>query len=71
MGFIIVFWLVIIVMAVFLWFTIILHDNAFALFGPRIVLLVRGVDQGIVLLVLLNERAHSAKKDKYKGICYS
>jgi len=62
MGCIIVVWLVIIVMAVFLWFTIILHDNAFALFSPRIVLLIRRVDQRIVLLVLLDERAHSGKK---------
>lgn len=55
MGCIIVVWLVIIVMAVFLWFTIILHDNAFAFFGPRIVLFIRRVDQWIVLLVLLDE----------------
>jgi len=62
MGCIIIVWLVIIIMAVFLWFTIILHNNAFALFGPRIVLLIRRIDQRIIFLVLLDERAHSVKK---------
>ena len=37
-----------------------LHDGALALLGPGVVLLVGGVDEGVGLLVLLDELAHPA-----------
>ena len=42
-----------------------LHETAFALLHPRIVLLVRGVDEGVALLVFLNVFLHPEKTIVY------
>jgi len=39
-----------------------LHYGAFAFFSPRVIFLIRRVDQGVVLLILLHEFSHSATK---------
>lgn len=39
----------------------VLHNNTFALLGPRIVLLVRSVDERVCLLVLLDKLPHSGR----------
>lgn len=40
-----------------------LHDDALALLRPRVVLLVRRVDQGVVLLVLLHVLPHPGTEE--------
>jgi len=52
------------IITVFLWFTIILHDDTFAFFSPRIVLFIRRINQWIIFLILLNKRSHSVDKTK-------
>ena len=42
-----------------------LHETAFSLLHPRIVLLVRGVDEGVALLVFLNVFLHPEKRIVY------
>lgn len=42
-----------------------LHDGALPLFRPRIVLLIRSVDERVVLLVFLNVFSHPEIKNNY------
>lgn len=46
-----------------------LHDYAFSLLGPRVVLLVDGVDERVVFLILFYKLAHpKMKREKERRI---